>query len=165
MLRRFKYNQLRELKAVLIEIVLKGLDKNRILKYWQRKGFLLLPIPLFPPRQLWRGFNQSRVLAQSVGEKLGFQVLNEEVLIRTRWTLAQAKLEAKKRQKNLQGAFLVRNKKAISGKRIILFDDVFTTGTTLKEAAKTLKQTGVKEVWGLVICRIIFLFFLLKLIH
>jgi len=153
MIKGFKYSQLKELKVVLGEIIVVALGKNQVLSYWRKKGFLILPIPLFPARFIWRGFNQSQVLAQGVGEKLKLQVLAEEVLIRKRWTMAQARLQAEKRQRNLRNAFSVKDKEAIKGKRIILFDDVLTTGATLKEAAKVLKSAGAKEVWGLVVCR------------
>jgi len=153
MVKSLKYYHLKEVKDTLVDIVVSNLKKQTILSYWQKNDFSILSIPLFPARFLWRGFNQSQVLAQGVGDKLGLEVLDEDVLIRTRWTLAQAGLEAERRKRNLKNVFTINDKKAIKGKRIIIFDDVWTTGATLKEAAKILKFAGAKEVWGLVICR------------
>ncbi len=113
------------------------------------KWDFLVPIPLFWQKKNWRGFNQAEILAEEVGEKLGLKV--KKILRRVRKTEQQAKIKGKKeRLKNVRGVFEVRGeeRKLLKGKRILLVDDVFTSGATMKEAGRILKKAGVESVWG-----------------
>lgn len=111
---------------------------------------LFAPVPLHPWRERTRGFNQSALLAKSLGEKLNISV-ETNVLKRIRNTSPQVKLKGKKRRSNLQGAFVFHKASDISGKTIGLVDDVATTRSTLLECAKVLKRNGAKCVWGIVL--------------
>lgn len=99
-----------------------------------------------------RGFNQSRILAQKFADLNGMKVLN--LLKKTRNITSQTKLEKDERVKNVRGAF-ARNRNSLPSaekeRGIILVDDVLTTGSTLNECAKALKDSGVKKVVGLVL--------------
>ena len=112
---------------------------------------LLVPIPLHPRRQNWRGFNQAELIGKQMGKKMA--LVNG--LARTRATNQQARtVNRGTRAENIKGAFgLSRDGEGLSGKRVILVDDVFTSGVTMRECAKTLKKAGVAEVWGLVLAR------------
>ena len=112
---------------------------------------LLVPIPLHPRRQNWRGFNQAELIGKQMGKKLALV----RGLMRTRATNQQARtVNRGTRAENIKGAFgLSRDGEGLSGKRVILVDDVFTSGVTMRECAKTLKKAGVAEVWGLVLAR------------
>ncbi len=112
------------------------------------EGFMLVPLSLHWRRQHWRGFNQATLLAQSLAEKTGLR-LNSKSLIRVKNTQQQAKLSATKRALNLKGAFVWKSSEKPPCK-VLLVDDVFTTGATLESAAKTLKEQGVEEVVALV---------------
>lgn len=118
------------------------------LDIFTRKDTLFIPIPLHKRKFRERGFNQTELLAQEVSQSLGWLV-EKEVLKRKRYTGDQTKLPEKKREENMKNAFVCLNPEKIANKRIILLDDVMTTGATLQEAAKTLKNAGAKEVWGL----------------
>jgi ComF family protein len=114
----------------------------------------LVPIPLFWYRKNWRGFNQTEELGRKIAAILGWK-FEPNTLIRTKSNPPQAGLMRADRLQNVAGVFSVLSglTKTLPNSNIILFDDVWTTGTTLKEAAKTLKQNGAKRVWGLTLAR------------
>ncbi|MBQ4266229.1 MAG: ComF family protein [Clostridia bacterium] len=103
---------------------------------------IIVPVPTDRRRELRRGFNQSTVLAQYLGQELGMRV--ETALLRTRATRPQTGLNAKQRSENLVGCMAA--KRAVNGKRVLLVDDVYTTGATLAEAARALRAAGAKRV-------------------
>lgn len=120
---------------------------------------LVIPVPLHPRRQRFRGFNQAEMLAEKLMTLLlpGSPIpVRSDLLRRTRFTKPQMKTDSKpERLTNLSQAFAVPLEVAgpLVGKTVWLVDDVATTGTTLDECAKTLKNAGVKGVWGMVIAR------------
>ncbi len=116
---------------------------------------IVLPVPLHP-RRLWqRRFNQAGILAQSIAKKHR-KIYLPDVLRRTRFTSTQKGLSRKERHMNVRNAFTVPEKHmpALSGKAVVLIDDVFTSGATLNECARTLKNAGVKTVHVLTIARV-----------
>jgi len=114
---------------------------------------ILLPLPLHPRRQRWRGFNQAELLGEILAKKFNWP-LRREVLERYRYTQPQVKLKAKERKKNIRGAFRIKPKVKIDKQlKVWLFDDVWTTGSTLREAGQVLKRAGTEEVWGLTLAR------------
>lgn len=130
---------------------------SRTLGWWMARAFeqrcgwevdVIIPVPLHPRRQRERGFNQSALLAREVGKYIGVPV-NEKVLVRKKYTTAQAGLNKFQRMQNLHGAFEVREPEAVRGKSVLLVDDVFTTGSTVDECSKELQQAGAKRVYVL----------------
>lgn len=115
---------------------------------------LLVPVPLHVKRLGQRGFNQAGVLTRALGEKLSFPV-SFDALARKLWTDPQTRLNRRERLENVKGAFDVRDKSSVKGRNILLVDDVFTTGTTLSECARTLKAGGAAEVHALTVTRAI----------
>ena len=109
---------------------------------------LVIPVPIHKDRQKHRGYNQATLLCSALKEKLKLNVV-EDVLIKPLATKSQAYLTREQREKNLEDAFKVVDKKIVKGKTILLVDDVFTTGTTINECAKTLLNAGAKEVHSL----------------
>jgi ComF family protein len=124
---------------------------------------LIIPVPLHPRRLRFRGFNQSELLANYLGENLtpGFSIpVESHLIIRSRYTSPQMKIKNyHERKKNLEGVFkLSKNEHkqkylTLKNKRVLLIDDVATTGTTLFECAKVLKNLEAKEILSLVIAR------------
>lgn len=106
----------------------------------------LVPVPLHPNRLRERGYNQSELLAKEISFQRKIPWLN--ALVRVRDTPHQTGLGRTERLKNLEGAFALRRGCDVTGKRIVLVDDVFTTGTTLYQCAKVLRANGVVEVLG-----------------
>ncbi len=109
---------------------------------------LIIPVPLHQKRLRWRGFNQSELLAQVICKNFNLDFSND--LKRIKYAKPQAKLNKSQRESSLKNSF-VWDGNSLDKKNIILIDDVTTTGSTLNECAKTLKQNGANEVWGLVI--------------
>lgn len=107
---------------------------------------LILPVPLHKKRLMQREFNQSALLANGIGKRLGVKVAID-CLARTKNTIPQVGLSGKERRQNLKGAFEVRNKNLIQGKTIMLIDDVFTTGATVRECSKVLKKSGAGDIY------------------
>lgn len=114
----------------------------------------LLAVPLHPSRLRSREFNQSSVLAHRLSRHLGLPLYHSS-LIRVRATPPQTLLKKKARLTNLRGAFSAPDPHGIRGKRLLLVDDVFTTGATLHECAKTLRRAGSGPVYGLTLARMI----------
>ncbi|PIZ94595.1 MAG: hypothetical protein COX81_03090 [Candidatus Magasanikbacteria bacterium CG_4_10_14_0_2_um_filter_37_12] len=113
---------------------------------------LIVPVPLHKKRWAKRGFNQAEFIANFVGENTGLKVLSY-VLIRRVNTSHQAKLSREERLTNLVSAFFIKDPANIIGKKIVLVDDVFTTGSTIQECAKSLMENGASEVVGFSIAR------------
>lgn len=113
----------------------------------------VVPVPLHPKRYVERGFNQSERIAHLISSTTRIPFLNP--LIRKVNTIKQATLDKKGREENVDGAFMVSPKylECVVGKRIVLIDDVYTTGSTLAECAKPLVQASVREVSGWSIAR------------
>ncbi len=115
-------------------------------------GYILMPVPLEKKKLKWRGFNQAEELAKELNSFLKIPLINE-VLIKTKETLPQAELSGKEREENIKGVFSCRNKEKISGKKILLVDDIYTTGSTMKEAARVMRMAGAKEIIGIAVAR------------
>ena len=103
---------------------------------------VLVPVPLGPRRLRTRGYNQSALLARSLGARWGHPVA--ELLVRTRETATQTALTPASRLANVAGAFATRNAEGRTGNALILVDDVFTTGATLGAAARALESAGAR---------------------
>ena len=115
---------------------------------------LVIPVPLHPTRLREREFNQSLLLADQVAKHTALP-LSFTNLVRTVPSEPQSTLSRKERMKNLRRAFAVRQPQSIAQKRILLIDDVFTTGTTVNECAKVLRKAGAEAVLVLTLARTI----------
>lgn len=116
---------------------------------------ILVPVPLYKKRENWRGFNQAEAVGKLLSEKMGWKFIPNLVNRKIK-TIPQTELKRVERKSNLTGVFEF-NKKYLPflaySQPLIIFDDVCTTGTTLKEVGKVLKRSGFKCVWGLTIAR------------
>lgn len=108
---------------------------------------LLVPVPMHWRRQWERGFNQAELLAEEVGRWSGLPV--QPALVRPRLTDPQVGLSGHRRRQNLIGAFAIHPRYPVTGKRVVLVDDVRTTGGTVSECAATLRQAGAAQVYAL----------------
>ncbi len=106
----------------------------------------VIPVPLHAQRLAERGYNQSALLAEALAEGMGLKLV-ESWLRRERQTRSQVGLNGAERRQNVAGAF--RADPVVAGKRLLVVDDVFTTGTTLTECAQSLRQAGAAAVYGL----------------
>lgn len=111
------------------------------------REYVLVPIALHPARRAWRGFDQAWLLAKDASDRWGIPVV--DALVRTRDHEPQAKLDPDERRRNVREAFRVPKPAAISGRPVVLVDDVATTGSTLLEAAEALERAGAAWVLSL----------------
>ena len=106
---------------------------------------LICPIPLHPVRLRERGYNQSALLSVALSRHYGV-FHTENVLMRPKMTHTQTELGAKQRWTNMEAAFKMKNSTDVTGKSVILIDDLYTTGATVHSAAETLKESGAARV-------------------
>ena len=111
---------------------------------------LLAPVPLHPKRIKHRGFNQALLLAKAFPEA----ALAREAVVRTRHTAPQVGLNPKERRDNVNGAFAVPDPELVTGKSVLLIDDLLTTGSTVKECARVLRRAGARQVEVLTVARV-----------
>ena len=109
------------------------------------KWDLIVPVPLYPAKQREREFNQAERLAGCLSEATQIPV-NKRLLKRVRPTCSQTFLKRPEREANVRGAFAMRGKRRLNGERIVLLDDVLTTGATTSACAKVLRAAGAGEV-------------------
>lgn len=154
---QFKYqpylkDMAKTLASLIIEhLILSGKNTDEI---WENS--ILIPVPLDKKKFRIRGYNQSEELAKELSKILKIPVVLD-CLIKTKSTKPQMELNKIEREKNLLGAFEIKCVKSdlthFKNKKIFLVDDVYTTGSTMQECAKILKQSGAKSVWGICIAR------------
>jgi len=113
---------------------------------------IVLPVPLHPTRLRQREFNQSLLLAHELSRGLKLPLVFD-VLERSRWTRPQVELNGEERRANVRKAFVVKRSARIEGLRVLLIDDVYTTGATVNECAKVLKKARAKAVHVLTLAR------------
>jgi len=113
---------------------------------------LLVPVPLHWTRLLQRRYNQAALLAQAIRAAGGPQVA-ADWLIRRRRTPAQGHLGPAARERNVRGAFAIQRRRSFAGKRVVVIDDVMTTGATVEECARVLKRAGAASVSVLTLAR------------
>jgi len=115
-------------------------------------GEILVPVPLHRRRLKERGYNQSVLLARELGRLLNLSVL-ESSLVRQQNTPPQARTtSAEERRRNVAGAFICVDHR-LKGEKVILIDDVATTGATIEAAAEALRNVGTSSVWALTLAR------------
>ena len=152
LIHQFKYQKwqrvLNPLKIIL-EIYLNNLQFNSE----SLKNYIVIPIPLHKNRLQERGFNQAELIGKIIAEKYNLP-LETKILFRNKETKSQAELKNwGERKNNLASAFKIENADYLKNKNIILVDDVCTSGATIQEAAKILKENSAKKIIALVIAK------------
>jgi ComF family protein len=150
---QFKYKPyLKNLAATLASILAEHFIKTNknTNKTWENSA--LIPVPLSVQKFKERGYNQSEELAKELAKIVKIPVFSD-VLIKTKNTKPQMELNKSEREKNLLDAFAIKNPEKISGLKIFLVDDVYTTGSTMQECATVLQNGGAKSVWGIALAR------------
>ena len=154
-----KYEQVRPAAAVLGRMLaeaVSGLDSC-----WSRRPVMVVPVPLHARKLRQRGFNQSELIARAAIRQdassweagRGRMALRTRILERRRETQSQTGLTRHQRRENIRGAFAVAQPEEISGREILLVDDVFTTGTTVSECARVLRRAGASKIYVATVAR------------
>lgn len=143
-----KYQYLKNSVPLLSKILLKYIRNLKL----ELRNFAIVPIPLHPAKKRNRGFNQSKLIAEFVATQLNLPLI--EMLKRTKNNKPQVGLKGnEERIENVKNCFAIQNPKLIEKKNILLIDDVFTSGATMNEAVKILKQNGTRRIIALVLAR------------
>lgn len=140
-----KYEGVLPARHVLGRMLAEAIGKLNI---WEGP-VLVVPVPLYSSKKRQRGFNQSELIARTAlknVDTLNFQLLTD-VLVRERDTVSQIGLTRPQRAENIRGAFRVAHPSRVAGHKILLVDDVLTTGTTASECARVLRKAGAESVW------------------
>lgn len=147
-----KYNSVKDISIALATIMADFLVGSDLADYFQAS--LVIPVPMHQGRQRFRGFNQAAEIGKHLAGNLGLQF--GPVLTKLNSTKRQVELEKAERLENVKNAFALDNEfeaNKLSGRSILLIDDVATTGATLNECAKILRLYNPSEIWGLVVAR------------
>lgn len=142
-----KYDGVLELSDVLAEALCQRI-KNLVEKHGD---LVVVPVPLHPKKQSTRGFNQAELIARYISGKYG--LTGGLALQRVRETDSQVSLNKQERQENLSGAIVCNDLDLVAGQKILLIDDVATTGATLGECARALKEAGARKIFAATVAR------------
>ncbi len=147
-LQQFKYGRKVSLGKPLGRLFSKGCSSY----FTESPLDVIVPVPLHPKRLRWRGFNQAVILGKQLSRLRGIP-LDPFILLRSTVTEPQTQLSEAARRKNVRGAFTLNPNKSLQGMRILLVDDIYTSGATANECSRTLIRGGAKEVSILTLAR------------
>ncbi len=156
-IKQLKYGRVRGLAEILVDILVEYWAKFQPFVFDQIKasrgiGWVIIPVPLHWWKGKDRGFNQSALIGQSLSKKIGLGYC--EGLKRIRYTKPQVKLKGYDRHQNIRDAFAINpNYQLQTTPYILLIDDVWTTGSTLRECCYVLKRAGARKVWAITLAR------------
>lgn len=137
----YKFNEKSYLYKTFAKIILNNEKIYRFLKKYD----IMVYVPMYIKKARQRGYNQSELLAREIATNLQIEIQCNN-LIKIKDTAKQSTLTKKQRKENVKGAYSVKQANLVRNKKIILFDDIFTTGSTVDECSKILKQYGAKEI-------------------
>src|SRR6266404_3938852 len=139
----FKYGRQIHLRHLVARWLVAALDDERLR---ERRFDAIVPVPLHPAKQRERGFNQAALLAEWLGSHMALPL--RPVLQRVRFTTTQTAFDRSERMQNLRNAFRLRKNADVRKSRVLLIDDVLTTGSTLSECARVLKEAGAQSIYA-----------------
>lgn len=142
----FKYHNRREYAAFYAEEMLIRFEK--LVRYWNPQ--VIIPVPVSAAKRRKRGFNQAELVAGKLGKLLGIPV-DTSCIVRKENTIPQKELTRQERRKNLRGVFEFTKAKSIY-ERVLIIDDIYTTGATMDEVSQILRENKTKFIYFLTIC-------------
>lgn len=145
----YKFNDKAYLSNFFTKIIIKNEKICRKIKSYD----IIIPVPIHKKRKNERGYNQSELIAKKIAKNINELELVTDCLIKEKNTVAQSTLTKQQRKQNVKQVYKIGNKEKIQNKKIILLDDIYTTGATAEECSKILKQNGAKEILVLTIAK------------
>ena len=136
-----KFNDKPEISKTFANLLL----NNKKICGFLKKYDIIIPVPMYRKKQILRGYNQSGEIAKIIGKNLNIEYC-EDVLFKTSETKTQSNLNAKERKLNVKNAYMCKNMQKIKEKSVVLFDDIYTTGSTARECSKMLKIAGANTI-------------------
>lgn len=137
----YKFGEQSYLYHTFAEIIVKDKKICRFLKSYD----IIIPVPVHRKRKWERGYNQTELIAKKVGKALEIEV-ETKTLIKTKNIKPQSSLTKEQRIKNIQNVYAITNMQKVVDKKILILDDIYTTGSTVRECSKTLQEAGAKEI-------------------
>jgi ComF family protein len=141
LIKSFKYGYVSDIASLWADVI-----RESGVKFTD--DFTIVPIPLYQKRLRERGYNQAETIGKILAEQTGCR-MKQDLLVRTRETKQQARLGLTERLDNIKGAFTVSSE--ITLKKVLLVDDVYTSGATMNECVRVLRKAGVEEIHGFVL--------------
>lgn len=138
---KFKFNEKPYIYKAFVNFLIKNKKICRFLKSYD----IIIPVPIHYNRKITRGYNQSGLIAKDITKKLNIKY-EDKVLLKNVNNKPQSTKNKVNRKENVIGVYYIKNEYRISGKKILLLDDIYTTGSTVNECSKILKQAGAKRI-------------------
>ena len=155
MILRYKFRN----KAYLYKSFSKFMIKNEKLMEFLKSYDIIVPVPISKKRFKTRGYNQSLLISNELAMLYNYAVgknvlqVNDKCLYKEKDTIEQSKLNKEQRAMNVEGVYILKNKQILTNKRILLVDDIFTTGNTVEKCSQMIKETKPKEIGILTIAK------------
>lgn len=143
----YKFNSKPYLSNFFAYEILKSKKVYEILKFCD----IIVPVPMDKKKRLERGYNQTELITEIISEKAKINEI--KILQKIKHTKTQSLLKPNERKQNVENAFCIKNSELVKNKNVVLFDDIYTTGATVNEISKLLKQAGAKVIIVLVIAK------------
>ena len=144
----YKFNEKSYLYLTFVNFLLKNEKIFENIKKYDK----IIPVPISNKRYKERGYNQSLLIAKEIAKITNLELVNN-CIIKTKNIIEQSKLNKEEREKNIQGVYQLKNKKLIENKKILIFDDIYTTGNTVNECSKVLRNANPSKIGILVLAK------------
>ena len=138
---KYKFNEKSYLYKTFAKIIIKNKKIYRFLKLYD----IIISVPMHKHKKSVRGYNQSELIAREIAKQMELK-FEKDILVKQRKTEVQSTLTKTQRIKNVKGVFFITDFTKVRGKKVILVDDIYTTGSTVNECSKVLKRAGAKEI-------------------
>ena len=144
----YKFNNKSYIYLTFVNFLLKNEKIFENIKKYDK----IITVPISKKRLKTRGYNQSYLIAKEIAKRTNLELVNN-CLIKTKNIVEQSKLNKEERKQNIQGVYELKNKKLVKNKKILLIDDIYTTGSTVNECSKILMQGNPKKIGILVLAK------------
>lgn len=144
----YKFNEKSYIYETFVNFILKD---EKIFEKLQTYD-TIIPVPISKTRMKERGYNQSFLIAKALGNKLNIHI-ETNCLVKTKNVIEQSKLNREERKRNIQNVYELENKQILNNRKILLIDDIYTTGNTINECSKILKQANPNRIDVLVLAK------------
>lgn len=146
---KFKFENEAYLYRMFAEAVLNNKENINFIEKYD----YLIPVPIHKKRKKQRGYNQSELIARKINDEIKSIKLQTNIIIKYKNIVPQSTLNQNGRKENIKNVYKVINKEKIKNKKILILDDIFTTGSTVNECSRILKEAGAKEIGVLTIAK------------
>lgn len=144
----YKFNEKSYIYVTFVNFLLKNKKIFENIKNYDT----IIPVPISKKRQKERGYNQSLLIARKIAEKTNLELMNN-CLIKTKNIIEQSKLNKEDRLQNIYGVYELKNRQLIENKKILLIDDIYTTGSTVNECSRMLRIANPAKIGVLVLAK------------